>query len=357
MSRRAVLNALLWAALLGRAGTVAAAMVSVAGLFPGKVLLSVDGGAPRSLAAGQKSPEGVTVVAIAAETVTLEFGGARRALRVGESWATTGVAAAPAAVPATGGDIVLSADSGGHYTTVGAINDRAVRFMVDTGASVVWISSEVANRVGIDYRRGQPIVVHTAGGTRSAFAVRLPSVRVGPITLTDVEGAVGEGAGTGETGLLGMSFLSRLSMVRDGNQLRLSQKEGTRSAPDTRPQIALNQKRAGLFVAEALVNGIKLPFMVDTGATHIALDIAMARRIGLHFEKGAPAIAQTANGTVRSWRVKLDSVSLGPITQYNVDATVLDGPGMGGAGLLGMSFLSRLEIKREGETMVLIKRF
>jgi aspartyl protease family protein len=355
MSRRAVLNAMLWAALLCRAGTAAAMMVSVAGLFPGKALLSVDGSAPRSLAAGQKSPEGVTVVAITADAVTLEFGGARRALRVGESWATTGVATA--AAPAAGGDIVLSADSGGHYMTVGAINDRAVRFMVDTGASVVWISSEVANRVGIDYRRGQPIVVNTAGGTRNAFAVRLPSVRVGPITLTNVEGAVGEGAGTGEMGLLGMSFLSRLSMVRDGNQLRLSQKEGARSAPDTRPQIALNEKRAGLFVAEVLVNGVKLPFMVDTGATHIALDIAMARRIGLHFEKGAPAIAQTANGAVRSWRVKLDSVSLGPITQYNVDATVVDGPGMGGAGLLGMSFLSRLEIKRDGETMVLIKRF
>lgn len=356
MSRHAALAILISAALLGHAGPSAAVMVSIAGLFPGKVLLSVDGGTPRSLAAGQRSPEGVTVVAIGADAVTLEYAGTRRALRVGESMATAGGPAAAPAAPAPGGDIVLAADSRGHYMTVGAINDRAVRFMVDTGASVVWISAEVANRAGIDYRRGQPILVNTAGGTRNAFAVTLPSVRVGPITLTDVEGAVGEGAGTGEMGLLGMSFLSRLSMARDGNQLRLSRKEASRGATDTRPQVALTEKRAGLYVTEVLVNGVKLPFMVDTGATQIAIDIAMARRIGLNFEKGAPAMSQTANGLVRSWRVKLDSVSLGPITQYNVDASVVDGPGIG-PGLLGMSFLSRLEIKREGETMVLIKRF
>lgn len=354
-TRHPALALLISSGLLWFAGTCPAALVSVAGLLPGKVLLSVDGGAPRSLAAGQKSPEGVMVVAVGADTVTLEYAGKRRALRMGESIATSATAT-PSAVPASAaGDIVLAADSRGHYMTVGAINDRAVRFMVDTGASVVWISAEVANRAGIDYRSGQPILVNTAGGTRNAFAVRLPSVRVGPITLTDVEGAVGEGAGTGEMGLLGMSFLARLSMARDGNQLRLSLKETGRSTTETRPQFVLTEKRAGLYVAEVKVNGVGLPFLVDTGATQVALDIAMARRIGLNFE-GTPAMANTANGPVRAWRVKLDSVSLGPIAQYNVDATVVDGPGIG-PGLLGMSFLSRLEMKREGETMVLTKRF
>jgi len=356
MTRRPAPALLILAVLLCGAGTCSAALVSVAGLFPGEVLLSVDGGAPRSLAAGQKSPEGVTIVAVGADTVMLEYAGKRRALRMGESFSTTGMAAPAAAPAAPGGDIVLAADSRGHYMTVGAINDRAVRFMVDTGASVVWISAEVANRVGIDYRSGQPILVNTAGGTRNAFAVRLPSVRVGSVTLTDVDGAVGEGAGTGEMGLLGMSFLSRLSMTRDGNQLRLSHKEAARGAADTRPQFVLTEKRAGLYTAEVKVNGVSLPFLVDTGATQVAIDIAMARRIGLNFEKGTPAMSHTANGMVRSWRIKLDSVSLGPIAQYNVDATVVDGPGIG-PGLLGMTFLSRLEMKREGETMVLIKRF
>jgi aspartyl protease family protein len=356
MTRRPAPALLILAGLLCGAGTCSAALVSVAGLFPGKVLLSVDGGAPRSLAAGQKSPEGVTIVAVGADTVTLEYAGKRRALRMGESFSTTGMAAPAAAPAAPGGDIVLAADSRGHYMTVGAINDRAVRFMVDTGASVVWISAEVASRVGIDYRSGQPILVNTAGGTRNAFAVRLPSVRVGSVTLTDVDGAVGEGAGTGEMGLLGMSFLSRLSMTRDGNQLRLSHKEAARGAADTRPQFVLTEKRSGLYTAEVKVNGVSLPFLVDTGATQVAIDIAMARRIGLNFEKGTPAMSHTANGMVRSWRIKLDSVSLGPIAQYNVDATVVDGPGIG-PGLLGMTFLSRLEMKREGETMVLIKRF
>jgi aspartyl protease family protein len=334
-----------------------AATLSIAGLFPGKVLVSIDGGAPRSLDVGRKSPEGVTIVAADAASVTLEFGGLRRTLRLGESITTAGGARMAAQEARNAGaDIVLAPDSSGHYVTVGAINERAVKFMVDTGASVVWISAEVASRVGIDYRRGRPIVANTAGGARSAFMVRLPSVRVGSITLTDVDGAVGEGAGTGETGLLGMSFLSRLSMTRDGNQLRLSHKDAPRGAPEGRPQFVLRERRSGLYATEVLVNGVSLPFLVDTGATQVALDVAMARRIGLNFEKGTPSIVQTANGPVRAWRVKLDTVSLGPIAQYNVDAAVIDGPGIG-TGLLGMTFLSRVEMKHDGDALVLIKRF
>jgi aspartyl protease family protein len=333
-----------------------AATLSIAGLFPGKVLVSIDGAAPRSLDVGRKSPEGVTIVAADAANVTLEFAGLRRTLRLGESITTGDARMAPPEPRNAGADIVLAPDSSGHYVTVGAINERAVKFMVDTGASLVWISAEVASRVGIDYRRGRPIVANTAGGARSAFVVRLPSVRVGSITLTDVEGAVGEGAGTGETGLLGMSFLSRLSMTRDGNQLRLSHKDAPRGAHEVRPQFVLRERRSGLYATEVLVNGVSLPFLVDTGATQVALDVAMARRIGLNFEKGTPSIVQTANGPVRAWRVKLDTVSLGPIAQYNVDAAVIDGPGIG-AGLLGMTFLSRVEMKHDGDALVLIKRF
>ena len=364
---RSLVN-LLWAACCAAAwcaGSALAATVSIAGLFPGKVLVSLDGGAPRSLAPGQKTAEGISVIAVGADSATLEFGGRRRVLRMGESMAgnatgpgATALQAGAAAPPAGSADIVLAPDSRGHYLTVGAINDRAVKFVVDTGASVVWISAEVATRAGIDYRRGQSILVNTAGGTRNAFAVQLPSVRVGSITLTNVDGAVGEGVGTGDTGLLGMSFLSRLAMTRDGNLLRLSQKDAPQpvGAPDSRPQFVLRDMRSGLYAAQVMVNGVSLPFLVDTGATQVALDIAMARRIGLNFEKGIPAMVQTANGPMRAWRVKLDSVSLGPIAQYNVDATVVDGPGIG-SGLLGMTFLNRVEMKRDGETLVLIKRF
>jgi aspartyl protease family protein len=355
-------------ALAVTAGVAGAATVSVVGMFPGKAVLAVDGGAPRTLAPGQKAGDGVTLVGIAGDGVTLEMDGQRRTLRVGETWASRphagGSAGAPA--PAGGGSqgqsIAMAADSAGHYVTVGAINDRAVKFFVDTGASLVWMSAEIASRIGIDYRNGRQFTVGTAGGPKNAYSVQLASVRVGSIVLTNVEAAVGEGAGTGDTVLLGMSFLSRLSMARDGNTLRLSQRLSeaasgdAKSAGDGRPRVTLSDKRAGLFATQVMVNDVPLPFLVDTGATVIALDVAMAQRIGLNYQAGQAGTGSTANGPVRAWRVKLDRVSIGPITLYNVDASVLDGPGIG-AGLLGMSFLNRVEMQREGEKLVLIKRF
>lgn len=334
------------------AGGAGAATVNVVGLFPGKALVSIDGAAPRTLVPGQKTTEGVSLIAVAGDSATFEIGGRRHQLRMGEAYS-----AAPTAAGAAGDGLVLGPDSGGHYATVGAINGRAVRFFVDTGASLVWMSADVARRLGIDYLGGRPLDVSTAGGMRTAHAVRLASVRVGNITLTDVEGAVGEGPGTGETVLLGMSFLGRVALTREGDRLRLARREAPAgSAVDTRPRATLTETRSGLFATTATVNGVALPFLVDTGATSVSLDAAMAQRIGLNYQAGTPITAHTAAGPVRAWRVKLDQVSVGPITVYSIDATVLDGPGAG-IGLLGMSFLSRLDIRREGPAMVLIKRF
>ena len=67
---------------------------------------------------------------------------------------------------------------------------------------------------------------------------------------------------------------------------------------------------------------------------------------------------QTANGLVGAYRVKFDTVKLGDITLNNVDGVVMEGNGLGGRfGLLGMSFLNRTEMRREGEVLTLIKRF
>jgi aspartyl protease family protein len=191
---------------------------------------------------------------------------------------------------------------------------------------------------------------------RSAWAVRFASVRVGNITLTDVEGAVGDGQGTGDTALLGMSFLGRLALSREGDRLRLAPRETARGGADSRPSVTLSESRNGMFATTAQINGVALPFLVDTGATSVSIDMAMADRIGLNYQKGTPMLAHTAAGNVRAWRVKLDTVTVGAITLYNVDGTVLEGPGAG-IGLLGMSFLSRVDMRRDGAAMVLIKRF
>lgn len=341
---------MLW---LGASTACSAATVNVVGLFPGKALLSIDGAAPKILGAGQKSPEGVTLISVSGDSVIVEIGGIRRALRLGQAFNT-----------AAGGSgdtdtVTLSADSTGHYITVGTINGRAVKFFVDTGASIVWIPAGIANQIGLPYRHGRPINMSTAGGPRSAWAITLDQVRIGGITLDQVEAAVGEGASTGGDVLLGTSFLSRLSMTRDGNTLKLSRKDaapGTGKS-DTRPKVSLAQTRNGMFVVDAAINGASLPFIVDTGATNVSIDAAMAQQIGLNYQKGTPGWSGTANGNVRSWHVKLDSIAVGPIILYGVDATVREGPGTGGVGLLGMTFLSRVEMKREGENLTLTKRF
>ena len=96
-------------------------------------------------------------------------------------------------------------------------------------------------------------------------------------------------------------------------------------------------------------------FLVDTGATLIALPADDARRIGLSYLNAPRGTVQTANGSTTVYRVKLDTVTLGDITMNNVDAVIQEG-GLTVA-LLGMSFLNRTEMRRDGEQMLLVKRF
>jgi len=253
--------------------------------------------------------------------------------------------------------VVLTADGRGHYNTIGAINGRSASFVVDTGASMVWMSSELATRLNVPWLQGRKFTVQTAGGSKTAYGIELESVRVGNLTLNKVEAAVGEGEGTGDTALLGMSFLSRLNMSRDGNHLILSRKEGSAPAgKDTRPQLTLLESSHGMFATNVTINGATLPFVIDTGATRVSIDAAMAQRLGLNYQNGTPATVFTANGPVHAWLIKFDSVSIGPITLYGVDGVVRESGEMG-IGLLGMSFLNRVEMHREGEAMTLIKRF
>lgn len=355
MSHMKRLSNCLLAVLIAALPTLAAATdVNLVGLFPGKALVSINGGAPRILSAGQKTAEGVVLVSTNGETAVLDIDGKRNTLRLGQAYAAQGGGAALG----SGDSVTLIADSQGHYHTVGAINGHATQFLVDTGASMVWLSSDLANRMGIPYTRGRTFPVVTAGGTKTAWGVMLDNVRVGPVSLDHVEAAVGEGVGTGDTALLGMTFMSRLSMQRDGTRLVLSRKEGDGAGKpdDRRPQLTLRQSEGGAFATTATINGAPVPVIVDTGATNVSIDAGMAQRMGLDYTKGTPGMASTANGPVRAWRVNFDSVTVGPITMYNVEGTVNEGGGIGVA-LLGMSFLNRVEMRRDGTAMTLIKRY
>lgn len=184
--------------------------VNVIGLFPGKAVVVIDGGTPRVLTAG-KAVEGVTLLSTDHETATLLIDGQKKTLKIGEHH---GVASAASPQSAT-----LTADPRGHFVVDGQINGGPVRFLVDTGATTVSLSSADAKRLGIDYRKGQPGLMGTANGATVAYRVKLDTVRVGDIVVNNVEAAVLEGEIP--FALLGMSFLNRMEMKRVGETMVL----------------------------------------------------------------------------------------------------------------------------------------
>lgn len=121
--------------------------------------------------------------------------------------------------------------------------------------------------------------------------------------------------------------------------------------------VTLYAEPDGHFHADGTINGMAVRFLIDTGATTIALSGAEAARLGIDYRKrGQPGYASTASGVVRMYAVKLDSVQVGPITLYHVDAGVLEGS-FPREALLGMSFLGRLDMKRDGERLELTQRY
>jgi aspartyl protease family protein len=189
--------------------------VAVAGIFPGKAVLVVDGGAPRTVSVGTRTPEGVRLVAVEGETAVIEADGRQQTLRLGER-----AVSAPGASSAS--TVTLNADGKGHFVTLGSINGAGVVFLVDTGASVVSMGAADAARAGIDYRKGLAVPTLTANGSITVWRVKLDSVRVGDVTLRNVDGAVH--ATDLPVVLLGMSFLNRMEMSRSGEQLILRQR-------------------------------------------------------------------------------------------------------------------------------------
>ena len=195
--------------------TVQATDVGLAGLFPGKALLTINGGSPRIVAVGVGTNEGVKVVSIEGETATLEVDGKKRILRVGQNVAAQPSGSGPAKV-------VLTADSAGHFLTTGNINGSSVQFIVDTGASMISLGAGDASRIGIDASKGQRGIANTANGQTVVLRVKLDTVRVGEIVLNNVDALVHQQ--DMPYALLGMSFLNRMEMQRDGDTMTLKKR-------------------------------------------------------------------------------------------------------------------------------------
>lgn len=188
-----------------------AADVGLVGLFPGKAVLVIDGGAPRTVAVGN-AVGGIRLVAVDQDSATVEIGGRRQRLAIGQHAHAGG----------DGGDAQsasLTADSNGHFITTGTVNGATVRFMVDTGATSVALGASDARRANVSLANARPIMVQTANGVTQAWLVTLNSVRIGDVVLNQVEGTVHQH--DLPLALLGMSFLNRMEMKRDGQTMTL----------------------------------------------------------------------------------------------------------------------------------------
>lgn len=195
------------------AGGASAAEVSLIGVIGTKAaVLAVDGGEPKTVKVGQ-AWRGIKVLQVVKERAHVEIDGVKRTLALGQHYRSD---------PAGAGDrqsVTLAADGSGHFFAQGSVNGNPMRFVVDTGATLIALPGADAQRLGLDYRKGPRGITQTANGPVAVYQVRLDRVRIGGIELHAVDGVVIEQGLP--VALLGMSFLSRVEMRREGDSMTL----------------------------------------------------------------------------------------------------------------------------------------
>lgn len=206
------------AGLLACAAAAACAQtVTFNGRMGDKALLVIDG-QPKTVAIGA-TVNGVKLGGLADEEARVEVGGKALVLRQGTPVNLSGAGGASAG---GGSEIVLAAGSGGHFWANGSINGKSARFMVDTGATTVAMSTFDADRLGIDYKNGRRGVMGTANGMVAAYSVLLSSVRIGDVEVYNVPATVTPAYM--DFVLLGNSYLNRFQMKRDNDTMRLERR-------------------------------------------------------------------------------------------------------------------------------------
>ena len=122
-------------------------------------------------------------------------------------------------------------------------------------------------------------------------------------------------------------------------------------------EVQVWRNTSGMYTTVGSINGLPVSFLIDTGATQVAMNAGQARRLGIDYRvTGSPAEVTTASGVERAWMVSLDSVKVGELEVRNVQAVVLDGA-QPQTTLLGMSYLGRMKITNDGRLMTLQKKY
>lgn len=164
----------------------------------------------------------------------------------------------------------------------------------------------------------------------------------------------------GQTGPGGVKVLSADSkgavLLVDGVQRNFNLTREYNQAGSTGPQteqLSITRGIGNHFWVAGSLNSYPVQFLVDTGATSVAMNEGQARRLGIDYRVvGRPMVASTAGGNVRGWRIKLDRVKVGSIEVLGVEGVVLEGDAPTEV-LLGMSFLSRVRWREENGVLLL----
>ncbi len=187
--------------------------VALSGVMGQRALLVIDG-QTQVLAVGA-SARGVKLLELRGDEARVERDGKSSLLRVGAAPVSMGAPASSGG----GSEIVMTAGSGGHFVAEGSINGRAVRFMVDTGATMIAMGQAEAERLGINWKAGERGMASTANGLIPSWRVNLAAVRIGDVVVHNVDASVSPTSMPYT--LLGNSFLTRFSMRRDNDVMRL----------------------------------------------------------------------------------------------------------------------------------------
>lgn len=215
MKRINLITLLLTSALAAQA--FAETRVNVVGLFNNKAMIVVNGASPKTLSAGQ-TVNGVKLLSADSNSGTFIIEGKRQVLKMGQAASVAASSGAASNIP-----VNLYADDRGHFFGNLSVNGASIKYVVDTGASNVAFNSGDAKFAKIDYEKGEKVSVSTANGVVTAYMVRLNTLKLGSITLNNVEAVVTEG-GSPPYVLLGMSALNRLDMQRNNSIMTLTKK-------------------------------------------------------------------------------------------------------------------------------------
>lgn len=193
--------------------------VQTIALFSGKAMLSVNGKKAKIIEEGQ-TYEGVRLISANTDQIEVELDGRRETLTL-NSTVILSDSLGTQVPPAT--SVQVWADQDGFFRSDGEINGRGIEFLVDTGASMVVLSGEQADRIGLEYRDGLRTFAATASGTSPMYAIQLDNISFGGIELNNINAGVIEGSFP-IIPLLGMTFLNRLDMTRSGNLMELKKR-------------------------------------------------------------------------------------------------------------------------------------